>query len=373
VVLDRPDADITVTLSTGTHNIRKLYMRESLDIVGGALTINYVPSADSTPISAQFSGSVSLLGNGSLNVHTLQVDAQRTFTIASLGGALSANTINLMPHASAPAKILLAGNLNFNPLANAAAIIKNGSGAGASGQVDLGGETRTLTIGNGSAAIDLTISAPVVNGGLVKSGAGALALTGANAYAGDTAVQAGTLRTGSPFLADAADVFLTTGALLDLNFAGTDVIDSLFVDGASQLAGTWGALGSAADHTSPLITGSGLLQVTTYIAPLPPLPGDFDEDGVVDAEDLVLWQAGSGMSDGAPHPEGDANEDGAVAGADFLVWQSTLGSVQEPFQAAHAVPEPAAGLLIGAGLGALIARLRQRQASPQHVPLPRRG
>ncbi|HEX2473490.1 MAG TPA: glycoside hydrolase family 25 protein, partial [Lacipirellulaceae bacterium] len=118
VILERPNANITVTLSSGTHNIRKLYIRESLDITGGSLTINYNPdyavplngSGDplypnavrSGPISAQFSGRVSLSGNGSLSVHTLQVDATRDFVLS--GGTLTFNKINLMPHSTAPAE-----------------------------------------------------------------------------------------------------------------------------------------------------------------------------------------------------------------------------------------------------------------------------
>src|SRR5690606_24916687 len=105
--------NITVTLSSGSHNIRKLYAQETLNITGGTLDVNYVPSADSTPISAQFSAAVSL-GAANLSVHTLQVDSTRTFTID--GGNLTANKINLMPHASTPAKILLNGDLSFTPL-----------------------------------------------------------------------------------------------------------------------------------------------------------------------------------------------------------------------------------------------------------------
>jgi hypothetical protein len=55
VILDRPNADITITLGTGTHNIRKLYVRETLNITGGSLTVNYVPVAESTPLSMQVS------------------------------------------------------------------------------------------------------------------------------------------------------------------------------------------------------------------------------------------------------------------------------------------------------------------------------
>src|SRR5580765_1446870 len=40
VILDVTNTAVTVTLSSGTHNIRKLYTRETLNITGGSLTIN---------------------------------------------------------------------------------------------------------------------------------------------------------------------------------------------------------------------------------------------------------------------------------------------------------------------------------------------
>ncbi len=93
VIFERPNANITVTMSTGASNIRKLYMRETLDITGGSLTINYDPNyvsdtvnypnaLRSGPISVQFSGPVTVSGTGSLSVNTLQVDAAQTFTLA---------------------------------------------------------------------------------------------------------------------------------------------------------------------------------------------------------------------------------------------------------------------------------------------------
>src|ERR1039458_8200320 len=120
VILERPSANITVTLSTGSYNIRKLYMRETLNITGGSLTINYDPTyrADDSstvlhagPISAQFSGPVTLSGSASLSVPTLQVDAAQTFTLT--GGTLTFNTINLMPDSTSPAQIVLGGGANL--------------------------------------------------------------------------------------------------------------------------------------------------------------------------------------------------------------------------------------------------------------------
>ncbi len=343
VVLDRPTGSVTVTLATGTHDIRKLEVRETLNITGGSLTINYVPSADSTPISAQFSGPVTLSG-GSLSVHTLQVDAAQTFSLG--GGTLTFDTIHLMPHATTPAEIGMIGDVSFSPLNDAAASIVNGAGGGSSGLIDLGGANRAWQVSDGAAAVDLSVNVPIVNGALTKDGAGTLALGGANSYTGDTTVLDGTLSIDSSFLADAADLFLSTGATLDLNFGGgPDVVDSLFFDGVSQTAGTWGAVGSGAQFTSPLLTGTGLLQVSTLVAPI---PGDFDGDGDVDNADLSKWQ-----TDYAANAGSDADGDGDSDGNDFLIWQQNFTG-PGPLATSQAVPEPGGLALFASGLSLLI-------------------
>jgi autotransporter-associated beta strand protein len=285
------------------------------------------------------------------------VDATRTFSVGD--GNLAFNRINLMPGAT-PGRIVLNGDVNVTPLAGAAAVIANGSGAGTSGRIDLNAANRVFSVTNGAADADLTISVPVINGGLTKAGAGTLALTGANNYLGDTIVEEGRLRLGSATLANGADVYLTTGSLLDLTFSSgaPDVIDSLFIDGASMQAGVWGAEGSGAEFTSPLITGTGRLQVTTFIAPI---PGDFNGDGVVDSSDLTAWQGGYGMA-GAGTENGDADGDGVVDGGDFLTWQQNAGATSSPAAAASAaaVPEPAAAaLLLAAAVGVAGRRLRK--------------
>jgi autotransporter-associated beta strand protein len=344
VILDRSGADFTVTLASGAHHIRKLEVREALNITGGSLTIGYVPSADSTPIAARFSAPVALDG-GSLSVHTLQVDASQTF---SLGGTLTLNSIWLMPHSSAPAEINVIGGVSFNPLDDAAARIAGGTGTGSSGLIDLGGANRTWLIGDGTAAEDLSVDVPIVNGALTKSGAGTLVLGGANSYAGDTSVLEGILSMDHSFLSDTADVYLSTGAALDLNFGGNpDLVDSLLIDGVSQAAGIWGADGSGTQFTSPLITGNGLLQVSTFIAPI---PGDFNNDGAVDSGDLAQWQGDFGQNGGS-----DADEDGDSDGTDFLTWQRNFGSGAMALTSAQAIPEPATWLLtlLGTILGLL--------------------
>jgi autotransporter-associated beta strand protein len=291
VILERPAANITVTLSTGSYSIRKLYLRETLNITGGSLTINYDPTYrpdDSTnvmhagPFSAQFSGPVTLSGSASLSVHTLQVDAARTFTLS--GGTLTFNTINLMPHSTTPAKLLVNGDVNINSLAGATATLNKGAGSGISGGVDLGGGNRAWNVGNGSAAVDLSVGVPISNGALTKTGLGTMLLNVANFYSGGTTISAGTLEGGvasaipgnvtnsggtlklSSFatLASGATLALANSpaaGAVNLNFSGTQTINALYFGTTRKVAGTWAAAGAA--HNNAAFTGAGLLNVTT--------------------------------------------------------------------------------------------------------------
>ena len=282
VTLDRPSANITVTLTNGAQTIRKLYMREILNLTGGSLTINYVPSADSTPIAAQFSGPVTLSGSASLSVHTLQVDATRTFTLN--GGTLTFKTIILMPNSTTPAKIALGGDMSFNALTSVTATITNGTGAGSPGLIDLGGGARAWNVAKGSAAVDLSIDVPVSNGALSKTGLGTMRLGIANSYNGGTTISAGTLEGAVPgsipgnvtnnagtLKLDSATA-MASGATLalanapsagaaNLNFSGAQTISSLCFGTTRKAAGTWAT--SGATHNNPAFAGSGILNVTT--------------------------------------------------------------------------------------------------------------
>ncbi|HEY3391191.1 MAG TPA: GH25 family lysozyme [Lacipirellulaceae bacterium] len=347
VILDRPNANITVTLGSGTHNIRKLYVREMLNLTGGSLTVNYAPTSDSTPIAAQFSERVSIGGNASLNVHTLQVDATRDFVIGD--STLSFNRINLMPHGTAPAEIHLSGNVSFNPLNNAAAVIANGAGTGSSGRIQLTpGQNHVLNIGDGSAAEDLAINVPILGDGFTKAGAGTLALYGLNNYDGDTIVQAGRLSVASPNglnqqFDNEWDIHLSTGAILDLMFSGTpDTIGSLFIDGASQPAGIWGAEGSGAPFTSPLITGTGRLEVTRFIPP--PLAGDFNDDGRVDMTDYIVWRKMDGTPSGYDDWRTNFGRTSPGAGSGSKLGENA------------AAPEPSAVVMLILGIAMVVAR-----------------
>ena len=267
VILERPNANITVTLSTGTHNIRKLYMRETLNLTGGSLTVNYDPTyrADSSaavlhggPISAQFSGPVTLSNSASFTVHTLQVDTNRVFTLA--GGTLTFNTINLMPHASTPARILVNGDVAINPLANATAVITKGAGTGTTGSVDLSGGTRAFNVGNGTNDVDLSLEVPISNGALAKTGAGTMRLTAANTYAGGTTVSSGRLLvnnsagsgTGSGGVTVNGGILSGTGTI-----AGVVTVNA----GGTVAPGTAATLGNLTLGSAPTFGGTNFMRV----------------------------------------------------------------------------------------------------------------
>jgi hypothetical protein len=125
---------------------------------------------------------------------------------------------------------------------------------------------------------------------------------------------------------------------LNINYgSATDIIDSLFIDGVMQPAGIWGPAGSGAQYTSSLITGTGFLQVMT--APIS-IAGDFDGDGDVDGNDLLVWQGDYGTG-----TDGDADNDGDTDGRDFVIWQQNYTGPGTLNAESISVPEPSSLVL----------------------------
>lgn len=72
--------------------------------------------------------------------------------------------------------------------------------------------------------------------------------------------------------------------------------------------------------------------------------GDFNDDGVVDGVDFLIWQRGAGI--GTTAAEGDANGDGMVNGADLAIWEAQYGGPPPLATATALVPEPISLLLL---------------------------
>jgi hypothetical protein len=113
---------------------------------------------------------------------------------------------------------------------------------------------------------------------------------------------------------------------------------------------------------------SNTVVVTATDSPLFPSGADFNGDGFVDQQDLLIWERNVPIELGATPGEGDAEPDGDVDGNDFLIWQLQFGAAPPPpaVAAAAVVPEPAAGLLLVMGglllLTTLVRPLRLQSA-----------
>jgi fibronectin-binding autotransporter adhesin len=231
--------------------------------------------------------------------------------------------------------------------------VRSISGANGSGSIVLGAQTLTLGAPNNE-----TFSGVISGSGgrVFKAGSGTLTLGAVNTYTGDTVIQAGTLQINKAYLANGADVRMANGTVFNLNFSGTDIIDSLYINGLSQAIGTWGAIGSGAAHQSAIFSGSGLLQVTNFYAPN---SGDFNSDGRVDAADYVVWRKNLGSNDPLPNSNGLTTP---IGQAHYVLWRATFGDVVSGagFGAEAGVPEASSVVLGLIGLCAFSVRRAAR-------------
>jgi autotransporter-associated beta strand protein len=226
----------------------------------------------------------------------------------------------------------------------------------------------TLTTASGSAfqveGSNVTIPGLITGpGSLTKTGALTLTLNGANTYA-DTNVNAGTLVVSSPLatlgtgnvtitagtlrissdvtnaIADTAAVDIV-GGKLNLELGINDLVASLMLGGLPQAGGTYGSTASAATFQNDVyFSGSGILTV-----PGPSLPGDFNNDGKVNAADYVLWRKDPGSFGG---PGG------------YATWRANFGDPPGAGSGLEggSVPEPASAVLVLLGIGAFVLRRR---------------
>ncbi|MCF7675780.1 MAG: autotransporter-associated beta strand repeat-containing protein [Akkermansiaceae bacterium] len=207
------------------------------------------------------------------------------------------------------------------------------------GAVDLGGGVGSSLIFDvadvtSDAATDLTVSAKLKNqggiafSGLTKTGAGTMALTRINTYTGVTSVEAGTLTLGDSTnntgLADAADVSVASGAMLNLNYSGTDTIDGLVLAGVAMPTGTWGATGSGATHIDDTcFTGSGTLTVST-------VTGTYG-----------IWASANGLTGANANPNADIENGGTGDGLNNLLEFAFGTDPNAPDNTALTVTDPA--------------------------------
>jgi hypothetical protein len=100
------------------------------------------------------------------------------------------------------------------------------------------------------------------------------------------------------------------------------------------------------------------------------LPGDYNDDGTVDAADYVVWRKSFGTSNPLPN---ETESPGAVDAADFDAWRANFGATAgsgaaiSTVASSAAVPEPASSLLLLMALFA-VRLLPADIRIPRHTP-----
>jgi autotransporter-associated beta strand protein len=290
------------------------------------------------------------------------------------------------------------------------------------GFVDLAGNNVTFNVSAGTAAEQIVISAPITDGAITKSGAGAMELLGANTYTGGTTVTAGSLLIGAGGALPANGAVSVTGGKLQLAagtglaqmtslaISGNGVLDignnrvvinyGINADPISSIAallatgyngGAWNGAGGIVS-SAPMIVGgvsyalgyadaadpgnpAGLASGTIEIAYT--LLGDADLNATVNGIDFGILAANFNKTV-TSWDQGDFNYDNIVNGIDFTELAANFNralstgnagvssahwSALEQFAAANGlladVPEPSALAVIVLGGVGLMAR-RQR-------------
>jgi autotransporter-associated beta strand protein len=235
--------------------------------------------------------------------------------------------------------------------------------------------TVTFNVADGAAAVDLNVTG-VLNGpgGLTKIGSGLMALTGANTYAGATAVNAGTfLLNGS--ITGAATI--NAGGTL----AGSGTAGTLAVAGGTLAPGNGvGTLNSAAVTLGGGIfameisnaTTSDKLNVTGGVAftANTALTLDFSTYDPVDNVDsftLILNDLADGVALGGNvftyggNPLAEGATFTAASGAFTQMFQITYAGGDSNDVVLNAVPEPGSALMLLGGFGVLLGMQRSRR------------
>jgi autotransporter-associated beta strand protein len=254
----------------------------TVNLLGGTVTANSVGVAGTSTSLLNFNG-------GTLQAGAASATFMQGLTEATIysGGAIiddGGNAITIAQPLLTPA-----GNgVSSIPVATGGAgyldtpivTISGGGGAGATAVAKVSGgavtgititspgtgytsaPTVTLFGGGYSSAATLGTAtiAPNTGGGLTKQNAGTLTLTGANTYTGNTTVNGGTLEMAQPTIPTYSTVTVASGAVLQLDFAVTNAVTNLVLNGTSQAPGVYNSTTG-----SPYITGAGSLQVVVPV------------------------------------------------------------------------------------------------------------
>ena len=254
----------------------------TVNLLGGTVTADYVGAVGTSTSLLNFNGGTLMAGAATatflqgLTAATIYRggavidDGGNAITIAQALLAPTGNGVTGIPVATGGAgyldtpivTITGGGGVGATAVANVAdgavtniTIVSPGTGYTSAPTVSLfgGGCSSPATLGT-------AILTANTGGGLTKQNSGTLTLSGANTYAGNTTVNGGTLEIVQPVIATNSTVTVASGAALQLDFAGTNVITNLVLNGVAQTPGFYNSA-----TASPYITGAGALQVVVPV------------------------------------------------------------------------------------------------------------
>ncbi len=177
------------------------------------------------------------------------------------------------------------------------------------GTLDMGGNdigsdaaTITLTAESGELRNVATINS---TGGLTKTTAGNLVLSGSNTYSGGTLLSAGTLTLGSGNPIPDSSPVAIAAATLDATTAGTEVVGTLDVTGSATLHLAAGAQIAFADSSAPALEwNGGTLDITGDFVPGSSIRFGGSSGGLRPAQLAVVSVNGSGAGTYTLDPSG---------------------------------------------------------------------
>jgi autotransporter-associated beta strand protein len=151
-------------------------------------------------------------------------------------------------------------------------------------------------------------------GGITKTGSGTVTLSGANTYTGNTTVSVGTLALQQPTLSSNSTVSVASGAVLHLDFSGTNQIAALVLNGVGQTNGVYGS-----STPGGYLAGTGFLRV---VAIGPTAPGSITNH-LVGNQLSLTWPGGQGwrlqMATNLALPAWTYITDGSVSSTNITV------------------------------------------------------
>lgn len=304
----------------GTPLIIGSYAGSTTGTATGTLTLGNLDAASTITHTA--GGTAILIGTGGTGVKatgTLNLDGG-SLTITTTGSAIrgdAANAANL-------------STVNFNGITLRAGAA-SADWMGNLSTANLATNGLTLDTNGFEIGINQVLSG---SGSLTKTGAGTLILFAANSYTGSTTVSAGTLSLADEMLADTAAVSVAADARLSLGYPATtiDTVQSLSLAGSPASAGIWGAEGSGAPHTSPLITGTGRLNVLTgpggdaYDTWAAQIPNPADRDRADDPDHDGFSNELEFLFGASPLAAEGSLLQGSIAGANLVIRWNQLES-----------------------------------------------